>query len=159
MKNINELCHQTLLDTAEVLDDALGVTEVARGNEDPIGSTSWTLTSEGEVVDLSNPDVDLDELASYIAAQDTRHAEESPPPLQDVVLPDDQLQLWQLTLQHQLEFTAKLLQMNILMHSCSTTMECNEPPPEKATATDGHNKKQKPMRWSFHAYEASSMTI
>ena len=49
MKNINELCHQTLLDTAEVLDDALGVTEVARGNEDPIGSTSWTSTSERDM--------------------------------------------------------------------------------------------------------------
>ena len=145
MKNINELCHQTLLDTAEVLGDALGVKEVAGGNEDPIGSTSWTLTSEGEADDLSNPDVDLDELTSCIAA------EESPPPPQDVVLQD----ALQQTLQHQLEFTAQLLQMNILMHSCSTTMECNAPPPEKVTATVGNSKKQKPMRWSFHAYEAT----
>ena len=147
MKNINELCHQTLLDTAEVLDDALGVTEVAGGNEDPTGSTSWTSTSEGEAHDLSNLDVDLDELASYITPQDARHAEESPPPPQDVVLQD----ALQQTLQHQLEFTAQLLQMNILMHSCSTTMECNAPPPEKVTATVGNSKKQKPMRWSFHA--------
>ena len=152
MKNINELCHQTLLDTAEVLGDALGVDEVARRNEDPIGSTSWTSTSEGEgreADDLSNLDVDLDELASCIAA------EESPPPPQDVVLQD----ALQQTLQHQLEFTAQLLQMNILMHSCSTTKECNTPPPEKVTATVGNSKKQKPMRWSFHEYEASSMTI
>ena len=149
MKNINELCHQTLLDTAEVLGDALGVTEVARGNEDPIGSTSWTSTSEGEADDLSNLDVDLAELASCIAV------EESLPPPQDVVLQD----ALQQTLQHQLEFTAQLLQMNILMHSCSTTQECNTPPPEKVTATVGNSKKQKPiMRWSFHEYEASSMT-
>ena len=188
MKSINELCHQSLLDTAEVLSNALGITEV-RGNDPMVAllqphmeatpsqsvetmamsenlsagvdGHSLTVTSsssiaEGEDVDMNNLDADLDELVSHLV-QDTRHAEElSAPPKRlhrsDNVVQHDQ---WhQILLQHQLECTAQLLQMNILMHSI--TNECNKPP-EKAKATDlnnfiGKDKKEKPMRWSFHTY-------
>ena len=198
MKNINELCHQSLLDTAEVLSNALGITEV-RGNEDPmvallqphmeatpsqsvetmavsenlsagVDGHSLTVTSsssiaEGEAVDTNNLDADLDELVSYLD-QDSQHAEElSAPPKRlhhsDDVVQDDQWR--QILLQHQLACTAQLLQMNILMHSI--TNECNKPL-EKAKATDLNNviskdKKEKPMRWSFHTYtyEASGTAV